>query len=180
MQVSVPRYVVHIHPRVWVRANASSTGWKVKPPFDEPSSDGCRTPTRKGNSSSLRSPSLPRPTNFEPSPAETTHSPSLQPRTMPDSTHTPLIPTETFQPRATLRYTSAVGIQAAGVGALVSAVQNALSSHNYGAAGVLTRTGGTIGFFGTSRPPFSSHTKSRIHPWAERNWNHPVGRVRNS
>ena len=38
----------------------------------------------------------------------------------------------------------------------MSAVQNALSSHNYGAAGFLTRTGGTIGFFGTlllSLPP---------------------------
>jgi len=74
---------------------------------------------------------------------------------MSGSTGIPLIPTETFQPRATLRYASAVGIQAAGVGALVSAVQNALGSHNYGAAGVLTRTGGTIGFFGMSLPRFA-------------------------
>ena len=79
---------------------------------------------------------------------------------MSDSTHIPLIPTETFQPRATLRYASAVGIQAAGVGVLVSAVQNALGSHNYGAAGVLTRTGGTIGFFGVSP---SSSPQPRIH-----------------
>ena len=41
-----------------------------------------------------------------------------------------------------------VGLQAAGVGALVSAVQNALGTHSSGAAGFLTRTGGTIGFFG--------------------------------
>ncbi|KAJ1311664.1 hypothetical protein OPQ81_010139 [Rhizoctonia solani] len=34
-----------------------------------------------------------------------------------------------------------------GVGTLVSAVQNALDHHNRGAAGILTRTGGTIGFF---------------------------------
>jgi len=80
---------------------------------------------------------------------------------MSDSTHIPSFPTETFKPKATLRYASAVGIQAAGVGALVSAVQNALSSHNYGAAGVLTRTGGTIGFFGTSLP---SLTLSPLHP----------------
>ena len=69
---------------------------------------------------------------------------------MSDTTQIPLISAETFKPKATLRYTSAVGIQAAGVGALVSAIQNALGSHNYGAAGVLTRTGGTIGFFGAS------------------------------
>ena len=87
---------------------------------------------------------------------------------MTDSTRIPLIPTETFQPRATLRYASAVGIQAAGVGALVSAVQNALGSHNYGAAGVLTRTGGTIGFFGTFLP-FPLHTPrfAYIHELSE-------------
>ena len=54
-----------------------------------------------------------------------------------------------YEPKPTLQYASAVGIQSAGVGALVSAVQNALSSHSSGAMGFLTRTGGTIGFFGT-------------------------------
>ena len=105
-----------------------------------------------------------RPTNFDRVPLRPSHSPSLQPhtRTMSGSTRVPLIPTETFQPRASLRYASAVGIQAAGVGALVSAVQNALGSHNYGAAGVLTRTGGTIGFFGTSFP-LSLHTPYFAH-----------------
>lgn len=54
-----------------------------------------------------------------------------------------------YDPKPSLQYASAVGIQAAGVGALVSAVQNALGTHTSGAAGFLTRTGGTIGFFGS-------------------------------
>lgn len=74
---------------------------------------------------------------------------------MSDSSDIPLTQSETFQPRATLRYTSAVGLQAAGVGALVSAVQNALSSHNHGAFGIFTRTGGTIGFFGAMGATFA-------------------------
>ena len=53
-----------------------------------------------------------------------------------------------YDPKPSLQYASAVGLQAAGVGALASAVQNALGSHSSGAAGFLTRTGGTIGFFG--------------------------------
>lgn len=36
----------------------------------------------------------------------------------------------------------------AGAGLLVSAVQNALDSHSRGAAGVISRTGGTVGLFG--------------------------------
>ena len=136
---------------------------------------GRKTPTRK-RQLLIRpiAPSLPRP-NYGPrqSPAETSaHALSLRPRentrTMSGSSHSSLASTETFQPRATLRYTSAVGIQAAGVGAVVSAVQNALSSHNHGAFGVFTRTGGTIGFFGTSS---FEHT-CRL----ELNWNHPIGR----
>ena len=61
---------------------------------------------------------------------------------------TSVTPGLTYDPKPTLRYASAVGLQAAGIGALVSAVQNALGSHNRGAAGFFTRTGGTIGFFG--------------------------------
>lgn len=57
-------------------------------------------------------------------------------------------PISTYDPKPSLRYASSVGIQAAGVGAFLSAIQNALGSHNHGAAGFLTRTGGTIGFFG--------------------------------
>lgn len=48
------------------------------------------------------------------------------------------------------------GLQSAGVGVLVSAVQNALGTHNAGAMGILTRTGSTIGFFGTCIGAFSS------------------------
>lgn len=56
--------------------------------------------------------------------------------------------TPSYDPKPSLQYASAVGLQAAGIGALVSAVQNALGTHTSGAAGFLTRTGGTIGFFG--------------------------------
>ncbi|KAH9898310.1 hypothetical protein C8Q73DRAFT_641557 [Cubamyces lactineus] len=61
----------------------------------------------------------------------------------------------TYDPKPTLQYASAVGIQAAGVGALVSAVQNALGTHSAGAAGFLTRTGGTIGFFAAMGATFA-------------------------
>ncbi|CDO71643.1 hypothetical protein BN946_scf184911.g114 [Trametes cinnabarina] len=60
-----------------------------------------------------------------------------------------------YEPKTTLQYASAVGIQAAGVGALVSAVQNALGTHSSGAAGIFTRTGGTIGFFAAMGATFA-------------------------
>ncbi|KAI8990521.1 hypothetical protein BD414DRAFT_413709 [Trametes punicea] len=63
--------------------------------------------------------------------------------------------TATYDPKPTLRYASAVGLQAAGIGALVSAVQNALGRHSSGAAGFLTRTGGTIGFFAAMGATFA-------------------------
>lgn len=56
-----------------------------------------------------------------------------------------------YEPRPTIKYVSIVGLQAGVVGAVVSTIQNSLGTHNYGAAGVLTRTGGTIGFFGASQ-----------------------------
>lgn len=56
-----------------------------------------------------------------------------------------------YEPRPTVKYASVVGLQAGFVGALVSTVQNALGTHNQGAAGFLTRSGGTIGFFGELR-----------------------------
>jgi hypothetical protein len=59
----------------------------------------------------------------------------------------------TYEPKHSLGYATKVGAQAAGVGAFVSAVQNALARHGQGATGILTRTGGTIGFFGMSLPP---------------------------
>ena len=55
---------------------------------------------------------------------------------------------DVYEPRPTLQYASTVGLQTGVVGVLVSTVQNALGTHNRGAAGVFTRTGGTIGFFG--------------------------------
>lgn len=52
------------------------------------------------------------------------------------------------------------GLQAAtigaGVGLLVSAVQNSIGTHSHGATGVVARTGGTIGVFGMESPPRES------------------------
>ncbi|CCL99017.1 uncharacterized protein FIBRA_01026 [Fibroporia radiculosa] len=60
-----------------------------------------------------------------------------------------------YSPKPSLEYASVVGLQAAGVGALVSAVQNALGSHSSGAAGFITRTGGTIGIFAAMGATFA-------------------------
>ncbi|CAL1695643.1 unnamed protein product [Somion occarium] len=60
-----------------------------------------------------------------------------------------------YDPKPSLRYASAVGLQAAGVGALVSAVQNALGTHTSGASGFLTRYGGTIGIFAAMGATFA-------------------------
>ncbi|KAI0734454.1 hypothetical protein C8Q72DRAFT_770183 [Fomitopsis betulina] len=60
-----------------------------------------------------------------------------------------------FTPKPTLAYASAIGFQAAAVGAFVSAIQNALGTHKAGASGFLTRTGGTIGFFGAMGATFA-------------------------
>ena len=54
-----------------------------------------------------------------------------------------------FSPKPVLEYASTVGLQSAGVGLFVSTLQNALGNHSKGAMGVVTRTGGTIGFFGS-------------------------------
>ncbi|KAI0778275.1 hypothetical protein BD413DRAFT_508064 [Trametes elegans] len=63
--------------------------------------------------------------------------------------------TAVYDPKPSLQYASAVGLQSAGIGALVSAVQNALGTHTSGAAGFLTRTGGTIGFFAAMGATFA-------------------------
>ena len=55
---------------------------------------------------------------------------------------------EAYQVKPTVKYAATVGAQAGVVGAVVSAIQNALGTHNKGALGVFTRSGGTIGFFG--------------------------------
>ncbi|KAH9837197.1 uncharacterized protein C8Q71DRAFT_757148 [Rhodofomes roseus] len=60
-----------------------------------------------------------------------------------------------YSPKPTLAYASTVGFQAAAVGAFVSTIQNALGTHGAGAAGFLTRTGGTIGFFGAMGVTFA-------------------------
>lgn len=57
--------------------------------------------------------------------------------------------TPAFTYKSPLKYASAVGIQAGAVGFVVSTLQNALGNHSHGAMGVVTRTGGTIGLFGT-------------------------------
>ncbi|KAI5451949.1 hypothetical protein NCC49_001249 [Naganishia albida] len=52
-----------------------------------------------------------------------------------------------FSPHPSLAVGAKVAVTSAGVGLLVSSVQNALENHNKGAMGIFTRTGGTIGFF---------------------------------
>jgi len=61
-----------------------------------------------------------------------------------------------YEAKPTLRNTTTVGVQAGIVGAFVSTVQNALGSHSKGAAGVFTRTGGTIGFFAAMGATFAA------------------------
>ncbi|OCF32601.1 hypothetical protein I317_00370 [Kwoniella heveanensis CBS 569] len=60
-----------------------------------------------------------------------------------------------FHPHPSLELATRVTVQSAGVGLLVSAVQNALDKHSAGAMGVVTRTGGTIGFFAAMGFSFS-------------------------
>jgi hypothetical protein len=72
------------------------------------------------------------------------------------SNNTSSVDTEpTFEPKAALKNASLLGLQGAGVGAFVSALQNALSKHSAGASGFFTRTGGTIGFFGALGATFA-------------------------
>jgi hypothetical protein len=61
-----------------------------------------------------------------------------------------------YEPKPTLSYAAKVGLQAGAIGAFVSTLQNALGTHSHGAAGIVTRTGGTIGFFGTLHSPLLS------------------------
>ena len=70
--------------------------------------------------------------------------------------------TPSFEPRPTLQYAATVGMQAALVGAFVSSVQNALGTHSRGASGFLSRTGGTIGFFGVFRQFFCLEVQDLI------------------
>ncbi|ODN82215.1 hypothetical protein L202_02503 [Cryptococcus amylolentus CBS 6039] len=64
----------------------------------------------------------------------------------------------TFHPHPALASATKVTLQSAGVGLLVSAVQNALQKHNAGALGVFTRTGSTITLFATMGFSYSYFT----------------------
>ena len=64
------------------------------------------------------------------------------------SSSTPPPERPAYLEKETLQLAGSAGAKAGGVGVLVSAVQNALDTHNRGAAGVITRSGGTIAFFG--------------------------------
>ncbi|KAL0581598.1 hypothetical protein V5O48_000414 [Marasmius crinis-equi] len=52
-----------------------------------------------------------------------------------------------FEPKHTLERTSVWALKTGAVGLVYSTLQNALGQHSSGAAGVFTRTGGTITFF---------------------------------
>ncbi|RSH92199.1 hypothetical protein EHS25_008614 [Saitozyma podzolica] len=67
----------------------------------------------------------------------------------------PLEHAHTFHAHSALNAASKVTLQSAGVGLLVSAVQNALEKHDKGAMGIVTRTGGTIAFFAAMGFSFS-------------------------
>lgn len=66
------------------------------------------------------------------------------------SSDTPTKPTDSgaYEPKPVWINTGFAAAQLGGAGVLVAAVQNALSSHNRGAWGIFTRSGGTIAFFG--------------------------------
>jgi hypothetical protein len=60
-----------------------------------------------------------------------------------------------YEPKPTLKQTFRVTLQAGTVGFVLSTVQNALGKHARGAMGVVTRTGGTIGFFAAMGATFA-------------------------
>jgi hypothetical protein len=62
----------------------------------------------------------------------------------------PVMSDSSYEQKPTLEKASRVALQAGALGLIVSTVQNALGKHTHGAMGVLTRTGGTIGFFGNT------------------------------
>lgn len=75
-----------------------------------------------------------------------------------------------YEPKPTLSYASRVGLQAGILGAFVSAIQNALGTHSHGAAGIVTRTGGTIGFFGTFSLSIRGCKSDDIYGFAQPQW----------
>lgn len=57
-----------------------------------------------------------------------------------------------YHPKDALQATLKTTMLTGGVGLFASAVQNTLTRKNVGPWGVFTRTGGTIGIFGTNIP----------------------------
>ncbi|KAF8078682.1 hypothetical protein FPV67DRAFT_1557933 [Lyophyllum atratum] len=62
---------------------------------------------------------------------------------------------DSYSPKPSLKYASIVGLQGVGIGAFISAIQNALGNHPKGAMGFVTRSGGTIGFFAAMGATFA-------------------------
>jgi len=60
-----------------------------------------------------------------------------------------------YEAKAPVANAANVALKAGAVGFFVSSLQNALQKHNYGAMGVFTRTGGTIGFFAAMGATFA-------------------------
>ncbi|KZT37425.1 hypothetical protein SISSUDRAFT_1022938 [Sistotremastrum suecicum HHB10207 ss-3] len=60
-----------------------------------------------------------------------------------------------YEPKKAVASAVTMGLYSGGVGLFISTIQNALGSHNRGALGVFTRTGGTIGFFAVMGATFA-------------------------
>lgn len=84
--------------------------------------------------------------------------------------------TSAFTYKSPFKYATAVGIQASAVGLVVSTLQNALGNHSYGAMGVVTRTGGTIGLFAAMGATFA-FTETAVANQRQTNdaWNGAAG-----
>jgi len=60
-----------------------------------------------------------------------------------------------YEAKTPVASAASVALKAGAVGFFVSSLQNALQKHSYGAMGVFTRTGGTIGFFAAMGATFA-------------------------
>lgn len=60
-----------------------------------------------------------------------------------------------YEPKQTIAKTTKWGLQGAAIGLVYSTLQNALGQHSRGAAGIFTRTGGTITFFAAMGATFA-------------------------
>ncbi|OCH96081.1 hypothetical protein OBBRIDRAFT_361625 [Obba rivulosa] len=87
--------------------------------------------------------------------------------TLPDSPTPSTTDPALYESKPSLQYAAKVGLQAAAVGTFVSAIQNALGQHSHGASGILTRSGGTIGFFAAMGATFAL-TESTVANYRER------------